>query len=66
MTDRGLQSPGCKQHDEDEDMKAFGTCPKCKEWGALWPVERLVRRFWIFGPLVPHKVYRCDECEMKP
>jgi len=45
---------------------AYGTCPRCKEWGALWKVTRMSRRFWLFGPLIPRKEYRCDECESKP
>lgn len=45
---------------------AYGVCPLCKEWGALWEVTRMARRFWLFGPMVPHTVYRCDECESKP
>lgn len=44
----------------------YGTCQRCKEWGALWKVKVLAKRFWFFGPLVPHVVYRCDECESKP
>jgi len=46
-------------------MKRFGVCPRCGEFGALWPNNVMVKRFWLFGPLVPHVVYRCDECEIK-
>lgn len=46
-------------------MHAFGTCPGCKGWGALWRGTILVRRFWLFGPLVQRTVYRCDECDAR-
>lgn len=45
---------------------AFGHCSRCREWGALWKVERKARKYWLFGPLVTVYIYRCDECESKP
>lgn len=41
----------------------YGTCSSCKEWGALWTCTVMRKRFWLFGPLVSHKVYLCDECD---
>lgn len=46
-------------------MHAYGRCHYCREEGALWRHEILVRRFWLFGPKVPYTVYICDDCDCK-
>lgn len=43
-------------------MNLYGECTRCGAEGALWRARVHVKRFWLFGPLVPRTVYLCDEC----
>lgn len=47
-------------------MHAYGRCHNCRQEGALWRHTIPVKRFWLFGPLVPHTIYICDECDCLP